>query len=316
MVGCDEQPESVADRAGERAALVAEQLGQQQVVGDRAAVLRQEELLVPVAEQVDRLGQQLLAGAGLAFDQHRQVGGRGLARHVADLGHLVADEHQLVEVVGLLQRAGHAVVLVADHRVGELQFAAQVAVDARQLSAFQCALEHQRELFGLEGLRDDLVDGRVVDRAHHFLAVRAAQRQHPHRMRLRDAHALQQIDAARVLELLLAHQHVRAVLGGELLDVGSAPDAVHGVLAPQVLEQRPIGQGVGPDQENAEFGRRRHDKVLCKSDTKLSSGARADASGQPRPGGRTKRADKRKGPVSRPGLSSTDPGVTPGCDQR
>ena len=37
------------------------------------------------------------------------------------------------------------------------------------------APQHQRELLGLERLRDDLVNGRIVDRAHHLLAVRAAQ---------------------------------------------------------------------------------------------------------------------------------------------
>ena len=69
-----------ADRAGERALAVAEQLGLQQVVGDRPAVDGDERPVGPRPVGVDHLRHQLLAGAALAVDEHRQVGRRGLLR--------------------------------------------------------------------------------------------------------------------------------------------------------------------------------------------------------------------------------------------
>jgi hypothetical protein len=63
--------------ARERAARVAEQLVFQERVGERAAVDRDERERRAPAEVVDRVGDQLLAGAGLARDQHGGVAGGG-----------------------------------------------------------------------------------------------------------------------------------------------------------------------------------------------------------------------------------------------
>ena len=68
----------VRDRAGERALDVAEQLALEQVLGDRAAVDRDERLAGARRAVVDLARDQLLAGAGLAGDQHRDVGRRDL----------------------------------------------------------------------------------------------------------------------------------------------------------------------------------------------------------------------------------------------
>ena len=56
--------------AGERALLVAEQLALEQVLGQRGAVLADEELVAPRALIVHGRGDELLAGAGLALDEH------------------------------------------------------------------------------------------------------------------------------------------------------------------------------------------------------------------------------------------------------
>ena len=58
-------------RAGEGAALVAEQLGLEQVLGHRRGVDGDERLRRTGAVPVQRPRDQLLAGAGLAGDQHR-----------------------------------------------------------------------------------------------------------------------------------------------------------------------------------------------------------------------------------------------------
>ena len=62
-------------RAGEGALLVAEQLVLEQRLGDGGAVDGHEGALGAVGELVQRAGQQLLAGAALAQQQHGGVGG-------------------------------------------------------------------------------------------------------------------------------------------------------------------------------------------------------------------------------------------------
>ena len=67
-----------ADRAGEGALLVAEQLGLHQRLGDGGAVDLDERPVLRGELLVQRLGDQLLAGARLAGDEHRR-------RRVGDL---------------------------------------------------------------------------------------------------------------------------------------------------------------------------------------------------------------------------------------
>ena len=76
--GFDELAGMALGRAGERALLVAEQDRLDEVVGDGAAVDRDERLGAALAGAVDGARDQLLADAGLALDQHRDGGGRRL----------------------------------------------------------------------------------------------------------------------------------------------------------------------------------------------------------------------------------------------
>ena len=74
-------------RAGERAALVAEELALDQRRRERAAVDDDEPAVPPRAALVDSPGDELLAGARLAEQEHRGVGRRDLL----DLVHHVAE---------------------------------------------------------------------------------------------------------------------------------------------------------------------------------------------------------------------------------
>ena len=101
-VGLLEQAGARGLRAGEGAALVAEQLGLQEGIGDRRAVDRQETSGPAGAGVVDGARHELLARAALAQDHHARVdGGRladlveqpedgpGLAHHPAQDGRAV-----------------------------------------------------------------------------------------------------------------------------------------------------------------------------------------------------------------------------------
>ena len=60
-------------RVGERAARVAEELALEERVGNGRAVDRDEGAVLAAAAHVDRAGDELLAGAALAVDEHRGV---------------------------------------------------------------------------------------------------------------------------------------------------------------------------------------------------------------------------------------------------
>ncbi len=79
LVGELEPPELPPDRAGERAALVAEELGLEEPLRDRRARDRDEGLLAAGRAVVDRARDELLAGPGLAEHEDRRVGGGDLA---------------------------------------------------------------------------------------------------------------------------------------------------------------------------------------------------------------------------------------------
>ena len=81
-------------RAGECATLVAEKLALQQRVGDGRAVERHEGLIAAAAVRVNQLRRQLLAGPGLAGNQHVRVGRRDPLNGLAELLELPAAADQ------------------------------------------------------------------------------------------------------------------------------------------------------------------------------------------------------------------------------
>ena len=90
------------DGAGVGAADMAEQLGLEQGLGHRAAVEGDEAMPAPGAVVVNRLGRQLLAGAGLPGDEDgARARGHGL-QQVEQLAHPGAAAHQPFESVPFL----------------------------------------------------------------------------------------------------------------------------------------------------------------------------------------------------------------------
>ena len=98
--------------AGERAFLVAEQLRLDQILRQRRATDFDERLLRARRVVVNGVGDQLLAGARFAAQQHRRVGAGDLRNLLVDLAHRPARADQVREVVALLQLLPQVRVLV------------------------------------------------------------------------------------------------------------------------------------------------------------------------------------------------------------
>src|SRR5690606_39139413 len=77
-----EAPLAPRDRPGERAALVAEQLGLEDRLRDGGAIDGHEGPRRPQALAVNVASDELLASAALAEQEHRRAGGRGLVADV------------------------------------------------------------------------------------------------------------------------------------------------------------------------------------------------------------------------------------------
>ena len=92
-----------ADGAGERAAHVAEDLGFEQVLRDRAAVERDELLPAPRARVMDRARHDFLAGAGFAADQNRARRARDGLERLKQIAHRPTAADDAFEAVALLQ---------------------------------------------------------------------------------------------------------------------------------------------------------------------------------------------------------------------
>ncbi len=94
-----EEADLVGVGAGERPLLVAEQLALDQVLRNRRAVDLDERALDAVRVVVNRVGDQLLAGAVLALDQDVRVAGRHALDELEELLHLLALPDDVREAV-------------------------------------------------------------------------------------------------------------------------------------------------------------------------------------------------------------------------
>ncbi len=99
-VGLLETARAPLGRPGECSFFVAEEFALEQLRGERGAMDGDEFCLVAVAEVMDGVGDQLLAGAALALDEDGGAGGGDLFDGVEDLLHHggIADEVLEAEV--------------------------------------------------------------------------------------------------------------------------------------------------------------------------------------------------------------------------
>jgi hypothetical protein len=218
-VGQLEASQLALEGAGERALLVAEQLGLDQRVGDGGRVHGHERLVASRALPVDGAGDQLLAGAALAGDQHRGRRARDVGHEMVELFHLRMSADDLAEVVAALE------------------LRAQVDDLALERAPLERPAHEREQLVLLEGL------GEVIEGAQLHGGHRRADRLHRGDQDDLDVlvdglDALQHLDAVHAGQPDVEEDQVH--LGGaEHVEGGGAVGDVHDLVV--VVQDEPEG---------------------------------------------------------------------------
>ena len=139
-----------ARRAGECAFLVPEQLGLEQGFGDGRAVDGHHRARRPLAERVQRAREQLLAGAALAFDEHRGVGRRGAVQRCQH------PDQRRVRPDDLRRAAPHRQLLLQEEVLGQ------------QPPLLERARDQEQEVVRIDRLGQK-VEGAFLHRGHGVL---------------------------------------------------------------------------------------------------------------------------------------------------
>ena len=192
-----EQSRLAADRAGEGALLVPEQLRLEELAGEPGAVHVDEGLVRARPVAVEPARQDALAAARLALDQDRAARGgepAGLARELADGG----------------GAAGERVDQLACLACAPRDLAALLAL------ALQQPLQHDEQGRQLDGLREELV-GALLDRAHGQVDRRVAGQHHDRQRGLEVLDLPDQVERGAVGQQVVEHHRVRPAFAQRLL---------------------------------------------------------------------------------------------------
>ena len=201
----------------------------EQVLGHRAAVDRDERLVLARARSVDRSRQQLLAGARLARDQHARVGVRDHARLLQASFHGRAARDDLgAPLVRALRHAGH----------------------------FHGALDVLEQLLLVDGLREK-AEGAALSR-FDGIGNRPVRRQQQHaEPRPLALDLLQQLDTVHVVHAQIRDDEIGPEPRQRRERFGRALDGLDVVvLGPQANAQQAQQARVVVDQQNSTAQRR------------------------------------------------------------
>ena len=222
------------DRPGEGASFVAEQLGLEQRVGEGGAVDRDERFAVARAAVVERAGDQLLAGAGLAEEQDRRVARRD---RVEAVHHPAHDGRATDDLFGRIQAR-------------ELQ--ARLAQLALNRHLGRDPLDAQRDVFAGKRL-PEVVVGAFPDGRDGLVNLGEGGHQDHDRGRPPFPHQPEQRQAIELREPDVGQHDVDRQRRHELQGLLSVVRGVHLVTGvAQHLRARQVEIGLVVDQQDAE----------------------------------------------------------------
>src|SRR5262249_9838633 len=228
-------PDTIMDRAGERAALVAEELALEERVGKRRAVDRDEAAALALPLEMDGARRELLAGPRFAVDQHRRVVLREHADGLEDLVHHAVPADHVGEGVAVGQLATEVVDLV------------------EQPALLEDLLRREEDLLLLERLRD-VVAGALLDGLDGAFDARVAGDHDDIEIGPAIANLAREPDAVRAGNLEIHHRERELLLAEEAQGLGGVRRAGHRVaLAGVELLQLPANERVVIDDQNSGF---------------------------------------------------------------
>ncbi len=216
-----EPADAVADRAGERAAHVAEQLRLEQRLGNRAAVDRDELAAPPRAVVVNRARHQLLARAGLAADENRAARRRHRLEQLEQIAHRPRSPDDAAEAVA------------------PLELGAEVRVLGLQAPLLERRVEHVEQFVELERLGDE-VGRTALDRLHRVLHGAVAGDDDADDVRIAGQGRLEHLPAVDARQPQIRNDNVESELGQPLQRL-FAVRRLHDIVA---LVRQPLGYDV------------------------------------------------------------------------
>ena len=185
---------TIAHRAGERAAHVAEQLRFEQRFRHRAAIDRHEPLIAPRAVVVNRARHQLLARARFARDENRARRPRDDFQHLEQVAHHRAGADQAFEAVA------------------RFELRPQVRVLRAQPPLFEGGADYVLQLVELERLGDE-IGGAALDRFHRVLHRPEAGHHDDHDLRIPIHRRFEHADAAHAGQAEVGQDEVEGEFG-------------------------------------------------------------------------------------------------------
>ncbi len=250
---CSKRPRRCVARAGEGAALVAEELGLEQVARDGGGVDGDEGRVAARAVAVQRARHQLLAAARLAVDQHGGVRVREPADGAEDLLH----RRRLAEDLG-----GERGVLACTILVRGL---------------LERTAHERHRLVHVEGL-GQVLEGAALEGRHRAVEVRVRGHDDDRQLRVAGLHLLQQVQAGFAGHADIGQQHGRrlrrALELGERV-AGRAEAGVVDALAAEGLLQHPADRAVVIDDPDVVHFRMHHLGARCSARRPAAAGAGA-----------------------------------------
>ncbi len=194
-------------RTGEGAALVAEQLGFQQLIRDRAAVDGMKRQVRTKRAVMDRARQKLLARPRLAKNQRGHIKARDLLRlHTQRLDGRAGRAVDPVKAEPALQCLALPAHRLLGGRAELLHLQRHPLMLALKLEQARAGADRHQQLVRMPGLGQKLIDARVIDRADDIVGIGIARDDHADRLRPALAHLAEQLDPGHPRHALIA-QH-------------------------------------------------------------------------------------------------------------
>ena len=198
-----------------------EELALQELVRHGPRVLGDEGLVRPGAVVVQGARQQLLAGAGFAGQQHRDVIGRDLGDLLTDTGERARGAaHHGVQIEAPLQPLALLGDALLQRLPGHLHLQRELSVLALELHQPAGVADDEEQIVRVPGLGDVLVDTGAVDPLDDVLGLGVAGDDDARHVRPALAHPRQQLDPGHGRHALIRDHDLNPLLLQDALGVG------------------------------------------------------------------------------------------------